>query len=153
MTSINAINNFLSNTNIAVIGVSRNKKKFGYIVFNCLRMRKGRHNVFPVNPHISEIDGMKCFSGIDNLPENVKAAIFITQPDVTENITEIICKSEIIRHLWFQPGSESRNAIETALKSGKNTIHNECILMFASPSGFPHNMHGFFKKMFGKYPR
>jgi predicted CoA-binding protein len=47
MTSIKQINEFLDNQPIALVGVSRNSKKFGYSAFKELK-EKGM-NLIPVN--------------------------------------------------------------------------------------------------------
>jgi predicted CoA-binding protein len=145
------INEFLSNKDIAVIGASTNKKKFGYIVFEALR--KKQFNVFPVNPHNADIEGIQCYPDIFSLPKNVRAAVFITKPEITLNVVKQICNRGVIKYLWFQQGAEDKDAIAIAEQNGMKVIHGECILMFIKSSIFPHNMHGFFRKLFGKYPK
>ncbi|NTW32178.1 MAG: CoA-binding protein [Bacteroidetes bacterium] len=151
MVSINEINNFLGNKDIAVIGASRNKNKFGFIVFNALKEKQ--YNVFPVNPGIEEINGIKCYPDVQSLPKHIVSAVFITKPEVTEMVVAKLCELGNIQNLWFQQGSESNTAIETAKKYGKNVITGECILMFIKSSNFPHNFHKFVKKVFGKHPK
>lgn len=151
MVSINEINNFLDNKDIAVIGASRNKNKFGFIVLNSLKEKQ--YNVYPVNPCIEKIGDIKCYSDVENLPKHIISAIFITKPEVTEVIVNKICELGNIQHLWFQKGSESTTAIETAKKYCTNVITNECILMFIKSSGFPHNFHKFIKKVFRNHPK
>lgn len=151
MITLKNIEDFLRNKEIAVIGASANKKKFGNIILRFLKVRG--FNVFPVNPDVKEIEGIKCFPDTKSLPAIVKSAVLITKPEVTEIVIDNICEEKIITEVWFQQGSESNIAIETARKNGLNAINNECIIMFTKPSGFPHNIHRFVKKTFGNYPK
>ena len=151
MVSLNEINSFLDNKDIAVIGASKNKNKFGYIVFDSLI--KKHYNVYPINPKLEELNGVKCYSDVESLPKHVIAAVFITKPKVTEAIVNKICELGNIQNLWFQKGSESKIIIETAKKHKINVINNECILMFIKSSGFPHNFHKYIKKVFGNHPK
>ena len=151
MIPLKEIEDYLSNKDVAVIGASTDRKKFGNIVLRFLKKRG--YNVFPVNPRVNEIEGEKCFAGINDLPANVNAAIFITKPEVTEKIIENIISGKTITHVWLQPGSENENAINKAKQNGLTIIFNECIMMFIKKPGFPHNVHRFFKKTFGKYPQ
>jgi predicted CoA-binding protein len=151
MVTLKSINEFTSNKDIAVIGASSDKKKFGYIILK--NLNKKNFKVYPVNPGAKEIDGIACYPDVLSLPVNVKAAVFITRPEITEKITRQICESKTIEHLWFQQGAEHNSAIEIAIINGKNVIYGECILMHTGHLGFPHNIHRFFKKLFGKYPK
>ena len=60
MNSLKQINQFLDNQPIAMAGVSRNPKKFGYTAFKELK-GKGM-KIIPVNPEADEIMGEKSCS-------------------------------------------------------------------------------------------
>jgi predicted CoA-binding protein len=151
MILLKQIEDFLANKEIAVVGATDNKKKFGYIVFS--KLKNHGYTVYPVNPRLTEIDGIKCYQNIESIPDSVKAAVFITKPEITEKITTQICERNMINHLWFQQGAENDSAIQTALSNNKNVIFGECILMQLKSSGFPHNFHRSLRKLFGKYPK
>lgn len=53
MTSKSLVENFLSQKNIAVVGVSRNTKKFGNTIYRSLK--KKCYNVFSINPNAEKI--------------------------------------------------------------------------------------------------
>lgn len=48
MTSEQAVDNFLKCNSVAAAGVSRDKRKFGYIVYN--HLKTNNYKVFPINP-------------------------------------------------------------------------------------------------------
>ena len=151
MVALKTIEKFMDNKNIAVIGTSKNKKKFGYIVFK--KLLKNNFNVYPVNPGLEEIEGVKCYADVQSLPKEVKGVVFVTQPEITDKITKQLRNMENIEYLWYQPGSVDSATIDAERQFDKNIIDGECILMYLEPSTFPHSLHGFFKKVFGKYPK
>jgi uncharacterized protein len=148
MTPKEIIDDFLSSERIAVAGVSRDKKKFGNIVFKDLK-RKG-YNVVPVNPNVDDIEGTKCYSSLDDIPGEIQAVISVTSPDKTLTMLKDL-KRKDIRDFWMIKGSESIEAVEFCNKAGINAVAGECILMFAQPEGF-HKFHRFINKVFGKLP-
>ena len=151
MITLKSIEDFLANHEIAVIGASDNKKKFGNIVLN--KLKDNGYAVYPVNPRLTEIDGIKCYPDIESLPETVKAAVFITKPEITEKIIIQICEKNTINHLWFQKGSENNYVIQVTLSNNRNLIFGECVMMYFKSSGFPHNFHKLIRKSLGKYPK
>jgi hypothetical protein len=68
------------------------------------------------------------------LPYLVKAAVFITKPDISLTIVKQICKRGIFKYFWFQQGSENKEAIIIAEQNGIKVVHGECILIFIKPS-------------------
>ena len=149
MESIEPINEFLSTHPIALVGVSRDKQKFGYKAFRRLKL-KG-FTVYPVNPNTDLIDEDKCYKSIDSLPSEVESVILMTPKSVTEEaVAEAISKG--IKNIWIQHHSETKPAIDMAKKAKIHLVTEECILMYAKPSG-AHKFHAFMKKMFHTYPK
>ncbi len=149
MNSIESINSFLAAQPAALIGVSRNKKKFGYIVYKDL-LKKG-FKVVPVNPGIEMIDDKKCYKDIAALPSEINSIIVMTPKDKTDAIVSAAI-SKGIKNIWIQQKAETAEAIENAKKNGINLVYDECILMFVNPNG-PHTFHRFLKRLFGRYPK
>lgn len=141
---------FLQQTDIAVVGVSRNKNKFGNTVYKTLK-KKGI-SVLPVNPHLTHFDGDKCFSSIETLPANVKAIFINTPPESTIKIVETAYKKGI-KHLWLQQGSSNDEVIEFLAGKDVNYVSDRCIMMFAEPVGSFHKVHRFFSKITGNFPK
>jgi hypothetical protein len=56
----NLVADFLKKTNVfAVVGASRDSKKYGYQVYRDLR--NAGYRVYPVNPNVNEVLGDKCY--------------------------------------------------------------------------------------------
>jgi uncharacterized protein len=148
MSKKDIIESFLSFERIAVAGVSRNDKKFGSIVFRDLK-KKG-YEVVPVNPDLTEIDGIKCYPSVDEIPGDLHAMITVIPPEKTVQLLNNLQRKDIMI-IWMQSGSESEEALGLCRKKNINYVEGECILMYAEPEGF-HKFHRFINKIFGKLP-
>ena len=78
------VRDFLRQKRFAIIGSFSSKEKFAYRILVDL-MKKG-HEVFPVNPRLSEVEGRPCYKTISDIPYSVDVANIVTPPLVTENI-------------------------------------------------------------------
>ena len=150
MTSKKLVNEFLSEKNIAVVGVSRSGKKFGYTLFKDLKT-KG-YNVYPVNPNAPVIDDEKCYPSLLALRGKVEAAILVVPPFATKEVVKD-AYSAGIKKVWMQLGSESEEAVIFCEETGIDVIQNECVLMFAEPAAFFHRAHRWVNGLVGRLPR
>jgi len=150
MKASESINLFMQQPHIAVVGVSRNKNKFGNAVYRSLK-KKGI-KVLPVNPHLTHFEGDKCFSSIETLPPDVKAVFVNTPPDKTIKIVEKAFNKGI-KHMWLQQGSTNDEVINYLQGKDVNYIADRCIMMFAEPVGSFHMVHRFFSKITGNFPK
>jgi len=149
MTTLNGIQQFLAQKNIAIAGVSRNSKKFGNAVFKELKT-KG-YNLYPVNPHMEELDGHPCYHDIESLPGEVSGLFICTQPEVSKSLVEKARKKGI-ENIWLQQGAADKEFLKTLENGRQNLISRQCILMFADPVKGVHGFHRWLKKNFGKFP-
>lgn len=144
------IENFFLPRKIAVAGVSRNPKKFGYVIFSEL-VKKG-FELFPVNPNTDEIDGVKCYRQVTELPSEVKSLLIATPKSETDNaLRGAINKG--IPNIWVQQMSETADTIKIAEEYQVELIHHKCIFMFAEPVGGVHKFHRAMVKLFGGLPK
>jgi len=145
-----SINSFLANRRLAVAGVSRDPKKFGFQVFKLLR-EKG-FEVYPVNPATDEIDGVPCFHSAGALPLNVHNLLVLTPKKQTkEVVAEALAKG--IDNIWIQQMSDTPEALELARSRPVNLVTGECILMHVDPVTGIHRFHRAMRKIFGLFPR
>lgn len=149
MTTQKNIADFFAQPNFAIAGVSRDRKKFGNLVYRTLK-KKGL-KVFAVNPNTESIDGDTCYHYINELPAETKALIIVTPPSQTASVLEK-ANEKGIKHIWIQQKSESNEALDYGDKIDLAPIHGFCLFMFLKPYTFPHNFHRFFFKMSKKFP-
>jgi predicted CoA-binding protein len=148
-TSKHSVESIINQKSFAVVGVSRNGKKFGNTIFDELK-KKGRI-VYQINRNSSEINGEKCYASINDLPEKPGAAIISINPKDTENAVREIAEAGI-KNVWIQQGSKSDEAVMFCKENNINVVYDECILMFAEPVESIHKFHKFIWKIFGKLP-
>jgi len=114
-------------TSIALIGASNDRSKYGNKIYRDLR-KKG-YNVTPINPKEEKIEGDMAYSSIEEMKELPDIANFVVPPPIAMKIAQHIT-SLGIKHLWFQPGSESEE-LEDWLKNtdGIEYLINACIMV------------------------
>ena len=122
----NLVKDFLKQKRFAVVGSFRNETKFAYKILVNL-MEKG-YEVFPVNPHMSEVDGNACYKTISDIPYSVDVANIVTPPLVTEGILKE-CLQKGIKRAWLQPGAESQVAIKFCHDNDMKVIHGICVML------------------------
>jgi predicted CoA-binding protein len=149
MTSKRAVDDFLAQRRIAVVGVSRDGRGFGYAAWKALR-DKG-YDAEPVNPQASTIDGRPCYRSLRDLPEPVGAALVVTPPASTAQVVEDAISAGI-RNIWLQQGAVSQDAVRQCAEHGIEPVAGECILMFADPGGM-HKFHRWVWNILGKLPQ
>ena len=115
------------NTSIALIGASNDRSKYGNKIYRDLR-NKG-YKVTPINPKEKKIEGDRAYSSIEEMKELPDIANFVVPPPVAMKIAQNITNLGI-KHLWFQPGSESKE-LEDWLKNtdGIEYLINACIMV------------------------
>ena len=149
MATLKQINEFLDSQPIALVGVSRNQKKFGSAAFRELK-EKGM-NIIPVNPEADEIQGEKSYRNVRVLPPDVNGIIVLTKKDKTASVIREV-KEKGIKQIWIQQMADSKEALEELKGTDINYITGECILMYYKPHGF-HKFHGSLKKFFRMFPK
>jgi len=149
MTTLKQINEFLDSQPIALVGVSRNPKKFGYTVFKELK-EKGM-KLIPINPQAEEIMGEKTYPNVKMLPPEVQSIIVFTKKDKTASVIRD-AKEKGIKQIWIQQMADSKEALQELKDSGIKFITGECILMHYKPNSI-HKFHGGLKKFFGRFPK
>lgn len=117
---------FLQLKEIAVVGASNDRQKYGNIVFRKLK-DKG-YKVYAVNPNADMVEGDKCYHQFCDLPANVEGAVFVVPPSITEKVVKEACASGL-KFFWMQPGAEKREAVDFCSENGATCISNNCILV------------------------
>jgi len=150
MVTLNEIQKFLEPRKLAIAGASRNLKKFGGVVFKELRERG--FELYPINPNAEEIQGIKCYKSVDEIPADVVHLLILTSKEDTGAVVQSAIKKGV-KMIWIQQKSETPEAIKTIEKAGIPLIYNKCIMMFAAPVKGFHGFHRFLAKSVGGYPK
>ncbi|MFA5404542.1 MAG: CoA-binding protein [Ignavibacteria bacterium] len=150
MVTQKQIQDFLSMKTFAIIGVSRDPKKFGNTIYTELRTKN--YTVYPVNPNLDKYENAICYPDLKSLPVKPDGLIFSVNKEKTLDVLKE-AKSAGIENIWIQQMSETKDAIEFCKNNNINVIYKHCILMFLEPVAGFHKFHRLIKKIFGGLPK
>ena len=88
------IKEFMAQKRFAVVGATDNPQKYGNQVVKNLQKRG--YEVYPVNPKLTELEGLKCYASLAGIPVKVDVVDFVVPPGVTEETLKQ-CKRTGIR--------------------------------------------------------
>jgi len=113
-----------SHRSIAVVGASRKRERDSYWVVRYLT--EAGYRVFPVNPNVQEIDGIRCYPSLRDIPEPVEIVDIFRKPEAVPEIVEEAAEIGA-KVIWMQEGVISNRAAEMAIERGMKVIMNRCI--------------------------
>ena len=120
------IKEFVAQKRFAIVGATSNTRKYGHQIFMNL---KGRgYEVYPVNPKLKELEGVKCYASLDDIPVKVDVVDFVVPPEVTGVILKD-CKRLGLNRIWLQPGSENEAAIDYCHQNNLKVVHDVCVML------------------------
>lgn len=150
MNKKQSIQEFLSHKKMAIAGVSGNPKKFGYAIFKELR-EKG-YDICPINPKLEELDGVKAYKSVSEIPDAYEKLFIVTPKTETDSIIKQAAEKGI-KHIWVQQISNTKETEAIAKDLNIDLIHKECIFMFAEPVQSIHKFHKTIWKILGLLPK
>ena len=105
---------------VAVIGASRDQRKFGNISVRA-HLQQG-YEVFPVNPHADEVEGLRAFESLSDVPaENLDRVTVYLPPHLTLELLDEIAEVEPVE-VWLNPGSSDEDVRARAQQLGIEII-------------------------------
>ena len=110
-----AVENFVGQHKLAVVGVSRDTKKFGNMAYKALK-EKG-YQVYPINRNVEAVEGDRCYATLAALPEKVDGVLIVVPPTETEKVVREVDAAGI-KNVWMQQGAESDEAIQYCQEHG-----------------------------------
>jgi hypothetical protein len=143
-----AIQDFINGKRIAVVGVSRNKDKFGGMVFPELAARG--YQVFAVHPEAKEIAGTPCYPNLAALRGQVDGVLVVVPPQQAVSVLQEAAMVGL-KNVWLQQGAESPEALALARDLKLNLVAKKCVLMYAPPVKSFHGWHRAFARLLGQF--
>src|SRR4051812_2349480 len=104
---------------VAVIGASSRRYKFGNRAVRAYRQQG--YTVVPINPHEDQVEGLKAYRSVLDVPGKIDMASFYVHPDVGEQVMEEVARKGIAE-VWLNPGAESDHLIAHARSLGIQPI-------------------------------
>ncbi len=104
---------------IAILGASADRTKFGNKAVRAFVQRG--YQVFPVNPKLTEVEGLPAFASISALPVRPEqVSVYLPPPVLLKVLPEIAAKG--CDELWLNPGTESAEVLAEAERLGLNVV-------------------------------
>lgn len=104
---------------VAVIGASSDRGKFGN---KALRAFKAEgYTVVPINPNESEVEGMKTYATVLDVPERIEMATVYVPPEIGITLLAQF-EQKGIAEIWINPGAESGELLAEARRRNLNVI-------------------------------
>lgn len=104
---------------IAIIGASTDRRKYGNKAVRAFV--DGGWTVYPVNPKEAEVEGVKAYASIADVPEPIDRVSMYVPPAVGMTMLDAIAAKEP-GEVYFNPGSESDEVLEAASAKGLTPI-------------------------------
>jgi predicted CoA-binding protein len=96
---------------VAVIGASSDRRKFGNRALRAFRQQG--YTVVPINPHETEVEGVKAYASVLDVPGAIDMASFYVPPEIGVRVIDEIARKGIAE-VWLNPGAESDALIARA---------------------------------------
>lgn len=104
---------------VAVIGASSDRAKFGNKALRAYQAEG--YTVIPINPNEAEVEGLKTFASVLDVPGPIDLATVYVQPEIAMRLIDEF-EQKGIPEVWINPGAETDEMIDTARKRKTNLI-------------------------------
>ena len=104
---------------VAVVGASNQREKFGNKALRAFR--DAGHTVVPINPHASEVEGIKAYRSVLDVPGTIDMATVYVQPDVVYRLLDEFQRKQI-PEIWLNPGADTDDVLDEARRRKLNVI-------------------------------
>lgn len=94
-----------------MIGASSNRQKFGNRAVRAY-LREG-YTVIPINPHEAEVEGIRAYRSVLDVPGPIDMASFYVPPAIGDRVIDEVAQKQI-PEVWLNPGAESDALIARA---------------------------------------
>jgi len=130
---------------VAVVGASNDLTKWGAGIFSRVLSSPSVKRAYPVNKNATEVQGVKAYPSVRELPESVDfAAIVIPYPDVPDVIRDCVDKGVkaalIITAGLGETGAEGakieKDIVETSARTGMRMVGPNCMGHFNTANNF-----------------
>src|SRR5262245_13536506 len=119
---------------VAVVGASNDRRKFGNKALRAYRAQG--YTVIPINPHESQVEGLRAYPSVLDVPDPIDMATVYVQPDIAMSLLPEF-EEKRIGEIWINPGAESDELMAEASRRKLNAIFACSIVgVGRSPSEF-----------------
>jgi predicted CoA-binding protein len=148
-----SVADFLAGQRIVVAGVSRSGSAPANAIFR--KLRDSGHEVIPVNPNATEVEGQPCYPDVGSVPGPVHGVIVATHPSVSAAVARAALERGV-RHIWFHrsfgSGSVAPEALQECRAHAVEPIVGGCPLMYCQPVDPAHRFFRWWLRLQRRVP-
>jgi predicted CoA-binding protein len=138
-----AVEEFLGQNRIAVVGASDAKNSFGGTIFR--ELRDHGYDVVAVNRSGGTVAGAPCYPTLADLPHPVDGVIVMVGREAAVDVVRE-CVTHAVPRVWLfkgvgSPGAVSDEAVRLCQDNYITVIAGACPLMFLPPVAMFHRVH------------
>ena len=104
---------------VAVVGASRDRHKFGNKALRAFR--DAGHTVIPINPHETEVEGLRAYASVLDVPGPIDMATVYVQPGTAKALLDEFERKRI-PEIWLNPGADDDDVLAEARRRHLNVI-------------------------------
>ena len=104
---------------VAVVGASNDRRKFGNKALRAFQAEG--HTVIPINPQERDVEGLKTYASVLDVPGSIDMATVYVQPQIAMQLLDEF-EQKGIPEVWINPGAETDEMIATARKRKSKVI-------------------------------
>ena len=104
---------------VAVVGASNHRQKFGNKAVRAFQ--SAGYKVIPINPHEREVEGLRAYASVVDVPDPIDMATVYVPPHVGIGLLDGF-EQKGIKEIWINPGAESDELMAEARRRHLNVI-------------------------------
>ena len=136
---------------VAILGASRDEKKIGHIVLKNIVNSGFSGKIFPLNPHIANLNGLDCYADYKDLPQIPDLAILAVPAEIVVGLLESIAKKGTKNIVVLSSGFKETGIKGEKLENSLRAIAEKYNLNILGPNclGFlnvPHHFNATFSR-------
>ena len=142
------IQDFITRKKVAVVGASRDGKKFGNAAAKELQERG--YEVLYIHPDAKEIDGQTTYPNLEAVKDQAETVWVNVPASNGESVLRDAAAAGLTK-VWLQQGADSPELLALGEDLGLELVAKKCLLMYAEPVRSFHKFHQVIWKLIGQY--
>ncbi len=142
------IQTFIEQKKIAVVGASRDGRKFGNAAAKELEERG--YEVFYIHPEADEINGHPTYPNLSAIKDQAECVLVSIPAEHAKGVLSEAAATGLTK-VWLQQGIDSSELEKLGSELGLDLVTGKCILMYAEPVRSFHKFHQVVWKLIGQY--
>lgn len=117
---------------VIILGASDNPERYSYKVLKLLK--EYGHQVYPINPKLEEIEGIKTYKDLSDITEAVDTLTIYVNPKISSELKDLILNTKTKRVI-FNPDTENPNLAKELREKGIELVE-ACTLVMLKTGQF-----------------